>query len=101
MLFDGTTMAVLDRTFALIVVFEFASTLEFVFSSTFVFAFASTPVFYFASSACAVSSVPSAFVFKTEIFPVNAGNANSNAESINVVAAAIVIFDKIVCEPRG
>ncbi len=86
-------MAVLEGTLALIVVFELASTLEFAFVSTF--------VFVFASSAGVVSSVASAVVCKTEMFPVKAGIANNNAESIKMVAAAIVIFDKIVCAPRG
>jgi hypothetical protein len=86
-------MAVLDGTFALIVALAFASVKEFVFESTAVFAFA--------SSAGADSSVASAVVCKTEMFPVKAGIAKSKAESINVVAAIIVIFDKIVCAPRG
>ena len=99
LLYDGTTTTVFDEMFALIAVFEFSSTLIFAFASALVFP--STLVFEFASSAGAVSSVASAFVCKTEIFPVKAGIANNNAESIKTVAATIVIFDKIVCEPRG
>jgi len=98
-------MVVLDETFALITVFEFPSTIVigfvFAFASTFAFEFASTLVFEFASIAGVVSEDASEVVCKTEIFPVNAGIASSKAESINVVAAAIVIFDKIVCDPRG
>ena len=40
-------------------------------------------------------------VCKTEIFPVIAGIARSKAEIKKVAAATIVIFDKIVCVPRG
>ena len=70
------TIAVLDATFALTTVFEF--------------------------DAGAVSAGVSAeVVCKTEIFPVSAGIARNNAESIKTVAAPIVIFDKIVCAPRG
>ncbi len=58
-------------------------------------------MFEFAPIAGVVSEDASEVVCKTEIFPVNAGIASSKAESINVVAAAIVIFDKIVCDPRG
>jgi hypothetical protein len=74
-----------------------------VFVSTTAFAFVFTSTFAFASGATiGTSSVgASGFVVKTDIFPVKAGIARSNADSINVVAAAIVIFDKIVCEPRG
>jgi hypothetical protein len=40
-------------------------------------------------------------VCKTEIFPVIAGIAKSKAEIKKVADAMIVIFDKIVCVPRG
>ena len=45
--------------------------------------------------------VSSATVSRTETPPLSAGIANIRADSIKIVAAAIVIFDKIVCEPRG
>jgi hypothetical protein len=97
LLLAGTTIAVFDETFALITEFEFAS----IIVPGFALAFASTLVFEFASTAGAASSVASEVVCKTEIFPVNAGIASNKAESINVVAATIVILDKIVCDPRG
>lgn len=46
-------------------------------------------------------SAGAAVVSKTERLPVNAGCDNKNANSINAIAAPIVIFAKIVCVPRG
>ena len=61
-----------------------------------------TPVLVFVSVVAGVDSTGvSATVSSTEMLPVSAGIAKSSADSIKVVAAAIVIFDKIVCEPRG
>jgi hypothetical protein len=54
-------------------------------------------VFVFAAGADELSPT----VCKTEIFPVIAGIASSRAEIKKVAAAAMVIFDKIVCVPRG
>ena len=60
------------------------------------------PVFVFASVVAGVDSTGvSPTVSSTDMLPVSAGIAKSKADSIKVVAAAIVIFDKIVCEPRG
>jgi hypothetical protein len=59
-------------------------------------------VFVFASGAgvgVAVVSVPPDC--KTETFPVRAGIASINADSINVIAAPMVILERIVCVPRG
>ena len=54
------------------------------------------------ASVAGVASVGvSATVSRTETPPLSAGIANIRADSIKIVAAAIVIFDKIVCEPRG
>lgn len=58
-------------------------------------------VFVSAAGVGAVSVVVSEVVSKTERLLFSAGIAKSSAESINTEAAAIVIFDKIVCEPRG
>ena len=75
----------------------------FVFVSTAAFALALTSTFEFASGAITGTSSAGAsgLVVNTEIFPVKAGIAKNNADNIKVVAAIIVIFDKIVCEPRG
>ncbi len=91
--FAGTTTAVFEftATFAFTAVFKFVST----------FAFESITAFVLVFATGAVSVWFSALVCKTEILPVKAGIASSKADSINVVAAAIVIFDKIVCNPRG
>jgi hypothetical protein len=92
-----------DAEFALVKVF--VSTTIAVFEATLVFtveltlAFAST--FEFVSAAGVVSPEFSVVVCKTEILPVKAGIAKNKADSIKTVAAPIVIFDKIVCDPRG
>ncbi len=93
--FDGTTTAVFEfiSTFVLVPVLVFVSKVKLEFDSTL--------AFEFSSSAGAVSVELSALVSSTEIFPVKAGIARSSAESINVVAAAIVILERIVCEPLG
>ena len=78
---------------ALVLVAVFASV--FAGTSTFVFAGIATLAFVFASV------LDSEVVCKTDMFPVKAGIARSNAESIKMVAAPMVIFDKIVAVPRG
>lgn len=89
--FVFTTIAVLDATLVF-TVFTIVFTLALTFAS----------VFELASVGGAVSvGVSAEVVCKTDTFPVSAGNESNNAESINTVAATIVIFDKIVCEPRG
>ena len=47
------------------------------------------------------SAALSVVVCKTEIFPIIAGNDSKSAETINVIAAPIVIRDKTDCVPRG
>ena len=59
--------------------------------------FASAFVAVFAGAVVELSDV----VCKTETFPVIAGKANNNAESIKIAAAVIVILDKTDCVPRG
>ena len=54
-----------------------------------------------AGASAGVSIGASGLLDKTEIFPVKAGIARKRADSINVVAAAIVSFDKTVAVPRG
>lgn len=81
--FVFTTIAIFDAVLALMTVLTFAS------------------VFELASATGAVSAGVSVIVCKTEMFPVKAGIARKSADSIKTVAATIVIFDKIVCEPRG
>ncbi len=49
----------------------------------------------------AVSAGASGLLDRTEILPVNAGMARNRADSMNVVAAMIVTFDKTVAVPRG
>jgi hypothetical protein len=49
----------------------------------------------------ASSTGASGFAESTEILPVSAGIARKRAESINVVAATMVIFDNTVAVPRG
>ena len=84
--FESTTTAIFDATLAL----------------TTELAFALTSTFEFTSVAGAFSAGASAVVVcKTDTFPVKAGIARNKAESIKTVAAPIVIFDKIVCAPRG
>jgi hypothetical protein len=92
-----------------VIVFAFVTTITFdgkllalaeTFASTAALAFVSTLAF--ASDATGTDSDGvSPTVSKTETFPVSAGIAKSRADSIKTTAAAIVIFDKIVCEPRG
>ena len=80
------------------------------------FEFESPDVFEFESAGAAVFELASAvfasveddvcvgssgLLFKTETFPVRAGIASSNADSMNIVAAPIVTFDKTVAVPRG
>lgn len=78
-----------------------------VFAAGAVFAFASVAgaaVFAFASGASTLagaSVAESGLADSTDMFPVNAGIDNNRAESINVQAAVIVIFDKTVAVPRG
>ena len=62
-------------------------------------AFASC-VFELVEADCS-SAGASGLLDNTDTLPVNAGIASSKAESINVVAAAIVTFDKTVAVPRG
>ena len=119
-----TTLLTINYWFAFADVFVFDTVLaavfvfvrEFVFTTTATFdgrlltsveTFASTATFAFVST-LALASVTgvdsdgaSPTVSSTEIFPVSAGIARSKADSIKTVAAAIVTFDKIVCEPRG
>jgi hypothetical protein len=81
-------------------VFEFESDEAAVFELVSVAALeVSTAVFASveADDSAGVSGLP----LKTETFPVSAGIASSNADNINVVAAAIVTFDKTVAVPRG
>ena len=51
--------------------------------------------------AAGASAGLSGLLERTETFPVNAGIARNKAESINVEAAMIVIFDRTVAVPRG
>ena len=92
--FEFTTTTTFDGRLA-IDVLPFAST------ATLVFALASTLAFVFASVVGVASAGVSATVSKTETPPFKAGIASINADSIKTLAATIVIFDKIVCEPRG
>ena len=66
-----------------------------------VFAFSSAGAAVFASVEDDVCDGSSGLLFKTETFPVSAGIANNNADSMNIVAAPIVTFDKTVAVPRG
>ena len=54
-----------------------------------------------AGASTGVSTGASGLLDKTDTFPVKAGMARKSAESIKVVAAAIVSFDKTVAVPRG
>ena len=72
---------------------------ELAFVAVFVFVALPFAVFMLVSAGF-VSFVPEV-VCKTETFPVKAGNDKSNAESIKIVAAVMVIFDKTDCVPRG
>ncbi len=54
-----------------------------------------------ASVEAGASEGVSGLLFKTEIFPVNAGIASNKADNINIVAAPIVTFDNTVAVPRG
>jgi hypothetical protein len=81
--------------------FEFvleAEIFEFPSVEAAVFEFVSAVV---ASVEAGASVGASGLLLKTETFPVNAGIARSKAESMNIVAAAIVTFDKTVAVPRG
>jgi len=100
--------AVLAAVFVFVREFVFVTTITFdgkllasveTFASTATFAFVSTLAL--ASITGADSTGASPTVSRTEMFPVSAGIAKSRADSIKTLAAAIVIFDKIVCEPRG
>lgn len=77
-----------------------ASTARFVAGGTFVLMALEFTLFKSVIGGCVVS-VCSDVVCKTEMLPVKAGIASRSAVSIKVVAAAIVIFDKIVAVPRG
>jgi len=55
----------------------------------------------FESVAAEDSAGVSGLLLRTETFPVNAGIPRNSAESMNIVAAAIVTFDKTVAVPRG
>jgi hypothetical protein len=84
-----------------VAVFEFVSS-----GAVFAFASAGAAVFEFASDVFAsvdveLSAGASGLLFKTDTFPVKAGIASNNAESMNIVAAPIVTFDKTVAVPRG
>lgn len=82
----------------------FAGAAVFVFVSvaagTAVFAFASA-VFAFVVADAGASTGASGLLDSTETLPFSAGMANSNADSINVVAATMVTFDSTVAVPRG
>ena len=67
------------------------------------FALASTTgaVFALASLFAGTSAGMSGLLESTEIFPVNTGIDNNNAESMNVQAAVIVTLDNTVAVPRG
>ena len=80
-----TTIAVFD-----------GSVLAFVSTATLAFVLASV-----AGVGVASVVVSAVVVSRTERLLFSAGIAKSKADSINTVAATIVIFDKIVCEPRG
>ena len=105
--FDTVLAAAFVFVAALVKVLLFTNTATFDAELTLIFAFASMAALAFAStftlpSGVTVDSVGvSPTVSRTEIFPVRAGIAKSKADSIKTVAAAIVIFDKIVCDPRG
>lgn len=77
--------------------FEFAS------AAGAVFALASTgAVFEFESTELAGASAGvSGLLDRTETLPVSAGIARNKAESMNVVAAMIVILERTVAVPRG
>ncbi len=99
------TFAVFALTLVFVTVIWLESTTIAVFDGA-VLALASTTTAVFVlpsvGGAVVVSVVVSApLVSSTERFPVSAGIAKSSADSIKVVAATIVIFDRIVCEPRG
>jgi hypothetical protein len=79
-------------------VFEFASAAGAVFE----FASAGGAVFEFESVVTTGASTGiSGLLDKTETLPVNAGIARSRADSIKVVAAPIVTFERTVAVPRG
>ncbi len=61
-----------------------------------VFEFASVATFAFV-----FVSVDPGLLDKTETLPVSAGIESNRAETMNVIAAVIVIFDRIVAVPRG
>ncbi len=55
----------------------------------------------FSSVEAGASAGVSGLLLKTETFPVNAGIERNNADSIKIVAALIVTFDRTVAVPRG
>lgn len=63
-----------------------------------VFEFVSVATFAFEFDSVVV---PSGLLDRTETLPVSAGIDSISAETMNVIAAVIVIFDKIVAVPRG
>ena len=77
--------------------------------AVFAFASAGAAVFALASAVFALTSAvlefdetgASGLVDKTEMLPVNAGIASSNADSMNVAAAVMVTFERTVAVPRG
>ena len=91
---DGRVLTSVE-TFASLVTLAFVSTLALAVT----FAFVSTLALASTTGADSVGVSPT--VSRTEMLPVSAGIAKSKADSIKTTAAAIVIFDKIVCEPRG
>ena len=105
--FDTVLTAAFAFVTALVNELVFVNTATFDAELMLMFAFVSIATLAFASTLTLASGVTvdsdgvSPTVSKTEIFPVSAGIAKSKADNIKTVAAAIVIFDKIVCEPRG
>ncbi len=86
---------------ALTVVFAGVATFASAGCETFAFAVFASAVFAFKLVIGGCVTGESGLAFKTELPPCNAGIAINRAESIKTVAATIVIFDKIVCVPRG
>jgi Na+-transporting methylmalonyl-CoA/oxaloacetate decarboxylase gamma subunit len=81
---------------------ELALAAEFAFASGAVLALASAgAVFAFASVLAGASTGVSGLLERTETLPVRAGIDKNNAESMNVVAATIVILERTVAVPRG
>ena len=97
--FAGAFAGLLAGTFAV----EFAGAVTVAFAGASVLAGAAFALLRSVIGGCVTgcSVAVSGLEFKTETPPCKAGIAISKAESIKTVAAAIVIFDKTVCAPRG